>query len=177
MNLTTNILTGIALSMDAMSLSFIYGTLGISKKKSLLLSTIVGLYHFIMPIIGNSIGTVFSDKFIEYNNKIIAIIFLFIAIQMLLSLKKENTIKLITGITSIFLFGLSVSIDSLTVGVGIGLASNNIIGSSLVFSTISCGLTLLGIIIGKKIHKNCGNLSIIFGITLLILLSISYFFT
>ena len=49
MKLVSLIILGITLSMDTFSLSTIYGTLGIEKKKQYLLSIIVGLFHFIMP--------------------------------------------------------------------------------------------------------------------------------
>ena len=45
-------LIGISLSMDAFSLSLVYGLNKITKKDKLLLSIIVAIYHFIMPIIG-----------------------------------------------------------------------------------------------------------------------------
>ncbi len=177
MNITTSILTGIALSMDAMSISLVYGTLGINTRKSLLLSTIVGLYHFLMPIVGNYIGNGFSDNFYKYNNKVIGIIFIALVIQMIISLKSEKKIKLSTGLIPMLLFGLSVSLDSLTVGVGLGLGNNNIIMNSIVFSTVSCGLTFIGTLVGKKIHKSCGQTSIVIGIIILSILAINYLIT
>ena len=56
MKIITIILIAVSLSMDAFSLALIYGTQAISKKGKILLSIIVGLYHFIMPLIGLSIG-------------------------------------------------------------------------------------------------------------------------
>ena len=47
--------------MDAFSLALIYGTQGITKKNKILLSLIVGIYHFIMPLIGVAIGTVITN--------------------------------------------------------------------------------------------------------------------
>lgn len=49
--------------MDAFSLALIYGTQGITKKHKILLSLIVGIYHFIMPLIGVAIGTVITKKY------------------------------------------------------------------------------------------------------------------
>ena len=42
----TTLIIGISLSMDTFSLSIIYGTKGITKKNKILLSLIVGTYHF-----------------------------------------------------------------------------------------------------------------------------------
>ena len=50
------ILMAISLSMDAFSLSLVYGTFGIDKKNKILLSLIVGCFHFVMPLFGMFIG-------------------------------------------------------------------------------------------------------------------------
>ena len=51
MRLIMVMLIAISLSMDAFSLSLAYGTLNLEKKYINLLSIIVGVYHFFMPII------------------------------------------------------------------------------------------------------------------------------
>ena len=58
LKIITIFLIAVSLSMDAFSLALIYGTQAISKKGKILLSIIVGLYHFIMPQIGNIIGKI-----------------------------------------------------------------------------------------------------------------------
>ena len=45
-------LIAISLSMDAFSLSLAYGIEGINPKNKIMLSFVVGIYHFIMPLIG-----------------------------------------------------------------------------------------------------------------------------
>ena len=52
----TILLIGISLSMDAFSLSLIYGMNNLNNKQKLSLSIIVGIYHFIMPLIGLQFG-------------------------------------------------------------------------------------------------------------------------
>ena len=47
----------LSLSMDAFSLSLAYGSSYLKKKDLYLIPTIVGLFHFFMPIIGSFIGT------------------------------------------------------------------------------------------------------------------------
>ena len=48
----------IALSMDAFSLALCLGTLNFSYKKMLMISVAVGIFHFIMPIIGMYIAEI-----------------------------------------------------------------------------------------------------------------------
>ena len=56
MSIILVIITAISLSMDAFSLSLAYGTQNLKKSQILVLSTIVGVYHFIMPLIGMAVG-------------------------------------------------------------------------------------------------------------------------
>ena len=56
MKLISIILIGIALSMDTFSLSLSVGMFDIDRKKCLKLAIIVGIMHFIMPILGTIIA-------------------------------------------------------------------------------------------------------------------------
>ena len=124
MKIITIILIAVSLSMDAFSLSLIYGTQGITKKHKIILSLIVGAYHFIMPLLGVTIGKIITSKIIINTNLIVGIILILISIEMIISsLKKEEKSFLLT-IPSYLIFGLSVSIDSLTTGIGLSLITN-----------------------------------------------------
>ena len=57
----TILLIGISLSMDAFSLALVYGIQGMSKRDKIFLSLIVGVYHFIMPLIGLTFGTILDN--------------------------------------------------------------------------------------------------------------------
>ena len=63
----------ISLSMDAFSLSLAYGTVSMTKKETTLLSTIVGIYHFFMPIFGMLIGN-FLFSLMHVSGNIIVLI-------------------------------------------------------------------------------------------------------
>ena len=58
MEFITTLLTAVALSMDAFSLAILYGTLGLTNKKRITLSIIVGMYHFIMPLLCSLFGKI-----------------------------------------------------------------------------------------------------------------------
>jgi putative Mn2+ efflux pump MntP len=58
MNIILIFIIAISLSMDAFSLSLAYGTISLSKKEIRLLSFIVGIYHFFMPILGMLLGKI-----------------------------------------------------------------------------------------------------------------------
>lgn len=165
----------ISLSMDAFSLSLAYGTISLSKKDINTLSIIVGLYHFFMPILGMLLGRFITDIVHIGGDLIVLVIFAFIGINMIIdSFKKEDKVnKMMLG--EMILFGLAVSIDSFSVGIGITSISNNFLLCSLIFSITSALFTYFGLILGNKLNKLVGKLSTIIGGVTLILLGITYF--
>ena len=158
--------------MDAFSLALAYGTNKISKNKIILLSLVVGLFHFFMPITGSIIGLSLS-KIIYKSDFIVGIIFIILAIEMFIS-KDEEKKGTITNIFSIIIFAFTVSIDSFTVGIGLYLTNKNIIIPSIIFFTTSLIFTLLGLILGKKLSKTFGKKAIYIGIIILLVLGIKY---
>ena len=143
LKIITIFLIAVSLSMDAFSLALIYGTQGITKKHKILLSLIVGIYHFIMPLIGVAIGTAITKKILVNPNIIVGIILSLIAIEMIISSFKEEDKKFLLTIPGYLLFGLSVSIDSLTTGIGLSLITQKYIFSSLIFAITSLSFTFL----------------------------------
>lgn len=159
----------VSLSMDAFFLSIAYGSLNLEKKKVYMLSIIVGLYHFFMPIFGITFGNILNIK----SNYIVALIFLVIGINMIFDIYKEKQIKPIS-LLYMLLFGLSVSIDSFTVGIGLSKIMEFTILCPVTFSLVSLIFTYIGLVLGKKISETVGNVSIFIGGLTLIVLGVYY---
>lgn len=168
----TILLIGISLSMDAFSLALVYGIVGLSDNKKIMLSIIVGLYHFIMPLIGVTLGMVIDNII---NLHIVAsIILIYIGIDLIISnFKEEGTISI--SKFGMLMFGLSVSIDSLTVGVGLMGITNHFILAPIIFSICSLLFTYLGLILGNIIGNKIGTYSKITGGIVLIIIAIIMF--
>ena len=162
--------------MDAFSLALIYGTQGITKKHKVLLSLIVGIYHFLMPLIGVTIGTIITKKILINTNIIVGIILSLIAIEMIISSFKEEDKKFLLTIPGYLLFGLSVSIDSLTTGIGLSMITQKYIYSSLIFAITSLSFTFLGLNLGDRLNRKYGKISTILGGIVLFVLGILYIF-
>lgn len=170
MNIILIFIIAVSLSMDAFSLSLAYGTISLSKKEIKLLSLIVGIYHFFMPIFGMLIG-----EFIEHvihidGDLIVFVIFSIIGINMIIeSFKKSEKVKQMK-FGEMILFGLAVSIDSFSVGIGINNINNSFILCSCIFSIVSFSFTYLGLYLGNKLNELIGALAtLIGGITLIVL--------
>lgn len=176
MKIITIILIAVSLSMDAFSLALIYGTQKITKKHKLILSIIVGIYHFIMPLLGLIIGSYLTSKIIINTNILVGIILSLIAIEMLISSFKDKEEKFLLSIPGYLIFGLSVSIDSLTTGIGLPAIADNYILTSTIFSITSFLFTYLGLNLGNILNKKYGKISTIFGGLILFIIGITYIF-
>ena len=174
MKILTIFLIAISLSMDAFSLALIYGTQGITYRDKILLSIIVGVYHFIMPIIGVNIGIYIINKIFINTNILVGVILSLIAVEMIISSIKNKEEKFLLTIPGYLLFGLSVSIDSLTTGIGMPAITNNYLFSSLIFALTSLFFTYLGLNIGNILNQKYGRISTIIGGGTLFVLGIIY---
>ena len=169
----TLFLIAISLSMDTFSLSMIYGTIGLEKKKIYILSLIVGVFHFFMPFFGNLIGDFLLSKLPISSNVVVGIIFVIIAIQMLI--QNEEIIDL-KNFLMLLLFALTVSIDSFSVGIGISLITNNFYEAYLIFFIISMIFTFLGLRFGKYLNSRFGTKATKIGAAVLFFLGVMYIF-
>jgi putative Mn2+ efflux pump MntP len=156
--------------MDAFSLALVYGIIGINKKQRIILSLIVGIYHFIMPLIGLTFG-IMIDNISFINLHIIAsIILMYIGTDLIISKKEDESLSI--NLLGFIIFGFSVSLDSLTVGIGLKAITNNYFLSSVIFSISSLIFTYIGLLLGNMIGKKIGTYAKIIGGIVLIIISI-----
>ncbi len=173
MEIISLIIIGLSLSIDAFTLSLTYGILNIPKKTIFLTSILVGICHFIMPLLGHNLGDLISC-IININSKYILItVLLIILIETCKSLKEEETEHNL-NIINMLLFAILVSFDSFSLGIGIIYITHKIILASTIFSILSCIFTMLGFILGKIVGTDLGKKAKILGIIMLSLL-IMYF--
>ena len=165
----------LGLSMDAFSLSILYGTKAIKKKDIYLLSILVGLFHFLMPNLGCLLTRAINIDLNKYTNIVSGIVFLILTIEMIRSINESDTKYELGGIVSLFIFSLAVSIDSFSIGIVLSLEKENILIAGVIFSIVSCIFTLLGLLLGKLLNKKIGLVSKIIGVVILFILSIKYF--
>ncbi len=167
------ILIGVALSMDTFSLSLGIGTYNLLLKKCLQLSILVGIMHFIMPFLGNILGTKIMNFFTLNSNLFLGCILIFIALNLLVDiLKKEEVTNLDLSLPGMFLFAFGVSIDAFSTGLALSALTENKFVALTIFSIVSFSFTLLGLSIGKFASQKLGSKASIIGFILLITLGI-----
>ncbi len=168
------VVIAVSLSMDAFSLSLAYGTLNIPKKQIIQLSLIVGIYHFFMPLLGMNVGNIIINILPIKTDTIVFLVLSIIGLQMILESLKNGRKLNIMNILELLFFGLAVSLDSFSVGIGLKSIYHEPLICSLIFALSSFVFTYLGLILGKKINELVGTISTIIGGIILIVLGIFY---
>ena len=163
MSIIIVLLIAVSLSMDAFSLSLAYGTLNIEKEKRILISIVVGIYHFIMPLLGMLVGYKIINLLPIKPESAVFFILSIIGIQMIIETFKEEKSISILKFSEILLFGFAVSLDSFSVGIGLNTIYENPLISAIVFSITSLIFTYLGLFFGKKINESIGKISTLLG--------------
>lgn len=175
MSIIMVVLIAVSLSMDAFSLSLAYGTLNMEKKEMKLLSIIVGIYHFFMPLIGMWIGNKILNFLPIHPNTVVFLVLLVIGIEMIIESYKQTRVVKLMKLSELFIFGLAVSIDSFSVGLGLKTIYSNPIICAFIFSFSSFLFTYIGLYLGKKINDMIGRISTRIGGIALMIIGIFYF--
>lgn len=166
-------LLALSLSIDAFFLSVSLSTSEIAKKEERVLSLLIGLFHFIMSLLGSLLGQMISKKVMINANILSAIIFLALAVESLFNQKKENNINILSLFKSI-LIAITVSLDSFNTGIAIGVSKNPKLLASTIFMIVSFLATTVGFFIGKKTNEKNERIGKIIGIIFLIIIAIKY---
>lgn len=164
-------LIGLALSMDAFSIALSIGVSNIQTYKKLIIPIVVSIMHFLMPLLGLTLGNQILNIFNINPKFIVSIILLYLAIIMYTDRKNEKMPK-ITSIISILLLSFSVSIDSFSVGIGLSGLTDKYLLSFFIFALCSGCFTYIGLIIGKYSVKILKEKAVYIGIGILLLISI-----
>lgn len=158
--LFTIVVMAVALSMDAFSISLGLGLLGINYRRIILIGLAVGFFHVAMPLIGMFIGRILSYMMGTIAHFIGGSGLMILGSQMLLStLRRESPVIFSPRGLGLLVFSLSVSIDSFSVGLSLGMIGLKTWVTVLSFGAFSMLFTWAGLVLGKKVGPLVGNRS------------------
>ena len=147
MEITQIVLLAIALSIDAMVVSFSQGLIFKEKKRrnSFLLAFFLGFFQFFMPVLGYfcALGIY---KYLEFiNNWIVFLIFLVLGIKFIKEAfeEKEKTVCCIS-ISCLFTFAIATSIDAFGAGISLCFSHVNIWFPAILIGIITFVNSLFG---------------------------------
>lgn len=176
MNIFDIILTGIALSMDAFTVSICKG-LAMSKdnkRKQIIISLYFGLFQIMMPIIGFLFASIFHDSIQKMDHWISLILLGTIGSMMIIDAFSKGERQETDQINILTMLPLSIatSIDALAVGVTFSFLNVSIIKASIIIGLITTFLSYQGVRIGFLFGKKKEKESKILGGVILILLGL-----
>ncbi|WP_349410872.1 manganese efflux pump MntP family protein [Pseudalkalibacillus sp. SCS-8] len=156
--LVTLTIMACALGMDAFSMGLGMGMITLRLRQIFKIGMLIGVFHMVMPLLGMSVGKQLTIYFGNLATWIGGILLVILGVQMIYSSFRSTDEPLITpkGL-GVWLFAVSVSLDSFSVGLSLGIFGAKIIVTILLFGMISMGLTWLGLFIGRKTQKWFGS--------------------
>lgn len=162
--LLTLFVMAFALGMDAFSVGLGMGMIDLRLKRIMKIGIVIGLFHVFMPLIGMLIGDYLSEHFGRMAAMAGGVLLLLLGAQMIytsISNKEERLVEPI-GI-GLILFALSVSLDSFSVGLSLGIYGARMFATVLMFGSVSMVMTWCGLIMGRKFQKWIGTYSELLG--------------
>lgn len=154
-----------ALSMDAFSVSLGIGMMFIRLKRMAFLSGLTGLFHMLMPFIGITIGKMLSHHFGEFAVIFGGCLLIGLGLSMIRSsfqFEKNVTFVSPYGLGLLF-FPFSMSIDSMSAGLSLGMFGAKTIVTVAVFGLMSTVMTMSGLVLARKFRRVFGKYSMAFG--------------
>ncbi|MBM7645373.1 putative Mn2+ efflux pump MntP [Scopulibacillus daqui] len=161
----TLFLMATALGMDAFSIGMGMGMLELRLKQMMKIGIVIGVFHVVMPLLGMLVGFFLSHHFGSIAAMIGGVLLLLLGAQMMLaSLTNKEDKPLVQPIGfGLFIFAVSASLDSFSVGLSLGIFGARVLLTIFMFGFMSMILTWLGLMIGQKAQRFLGRYSEAFG--------------
>lgn len=153
-----------AVGMDAFSISLGMGMQQMRLKRIAWIGIVFGFFHMFMPLVGILIGQKLSSQIGHYTLLLGSILLIAIGAQMIFSSFMHTFRRVAEPVgIGLVILAFSVSIDSFSVGLSLGLSGVRVVFVLVVFGLVSLFLTWFGLGIGRKVHKYLGVYSEILG--------------
>lgn len=183
MNLLAVLLLGIGLSLDtfAVSLSLGFACDRTTRKEKIRFLIIIGLFHFLMIMIGWMVGANISKLISTYDHWIAFALLSFLGAKMIregfADPSDEEVECDLLSLRNTLMFGIALSIDALITGFSLGLVTvslfngtplGNITLAAAIIGLSAFLISTAGIFIGKIASGRLGSKAEIFGGVILI---------
>ncbi|PZE19412.1 manganese efflux pump MntP family protein [Paenibacillus xerothermodurans] len=152
------LIMAVALGLDALSLGIGIGMKGIRKLHVLKLSILIAIFHMIMPLLGMVTGEYVGYLLGGVATKAGGILLVLLGAHMIYSSLRGEEIASFDHRTlwGMLLFALSVSIDSFSVGVSLGMFAGDMVLTVLMFGTVGGVMAIAGLMLGRNMGRWVG---------------------
>lgn len=174
--LMTIFIMAIALGMDAFSLGIGLGMRGIRLLDILKISLVIAFFHMLMPLMGMFAGHYVSTLLNGVATAVGGGLLIVLGTHMIYSALKGEDYQAFDHRTfwGILVFALSVSIDSFSVGISLGLFASDILMTVLMFGAFGGVMSILGLLVGRRMGRWVGEYGEAFGGVILLVFGIKF---
>ncbi|WP_027408033.1 manganese efflux pump MntP family protein [Anoxybacteroides tepidamans] len=175
--LITLCMVAFALGMDAFSVGLGMGFFRLRLKQMFYIGFTIGIFHIVMPLLGIFVGRFLSERFGSIASYIGGALLLLLGLQMIIASFKQDSGPLISpvGLGLIF-FALSVSLDSFSVGLSLGIYGARTLLTIFLFGFFSMLLTWAGLLLGHRFQHWLGVYSEVLGGAILLVFGLKLMF-
>lgn len=155
----TLLIIAMALGFDAFSLGLGIGLKGIRLLDILKLGVIIALFHMIMPVGGILMGQLVSGLLGSVATIAAGVLLMLLGSHMIYSSIRGEDVRSFNHRSSLGLLvlAMSVSVDAFSVGVTLGMFSANMWLTILLFGLFGGLMSMLGLLLGRKVSSNLGE--------------------
>lgn len=158
--LVTLLIMAMALGMDAFSVGLGMGLIKLRLRQIFFIGITIGIFHIWMPLVGMFIGRFLSDTFGTIATLLGGGLLILLGVQMIFASFNKEEEPLITPVGfGLIVFALSVSLDSFSVGLSLGIYGAKTFLTVMTFGLVSMVLTWIGLLVGKRVQTWLGRYS------------------
>ncbi|MEK8131673.1 manganese efflux pump [Paenibacillus filicis] len=152
-------LLALALGLDALSLGLGIGMRGIRKRDIALISFIIALFHVLMPLAGLWMGGYISLMLGKVATACGGVLLLLLGGHMVVNtLRKEESAGYNPStLWGMLLLAFSVSVDSFSVGISLGMFSGDVWLTVLMFGAAGGLMSVAGLLLGRRVGSWIGE--------------------
>ncbi|WP_040952299.1 manganese efflux pump MntP family protein [Gorillibacterium massiliense] len=176
--LFTILIMAAALGMDAFSLGVGVGIRGIRFLDAFKMSFVIGLFHIFMPlggmVTGHYLGELLGNLAVLAGGGLLALL----GGHMIYSSIRGGAVRTIDHRTpwGMLIFALSVSIDSFSVGVSLGIFASDVALTVLIFGFFGGLMSIMGLLLGRRASQWAGDYGEALGGLILLAFGIKFLF-
>ncbi|WP_409306102.1 manganese efflux pump MntP family protein [Peribacillus sp. SCS-155] len=157
-------LMAFALGMDAFSVGLGMGMFKLRLRQIFLIGLTVGFFHIWMPLLGMAAGRFISGQFGTFAVYAGGMLLMLLGIQMFVSgIRGGEGAKLAPVGFGLLVFAISVSLDSFSVGLTLGIYGAKTVMAVACFGFAATVLTWVGLLAGRKVQGLLGVYSEVLG--------------
>jgi putative Mn2+ efflux pump MntP len=167
-----------ALGLDAFSLGLGIGMKGIRLLDILKISIVIAVFHIFMPLFGFFMGNYLGLLLGGIANTVGGILLVLLGSHMVYSAVRGEAVKSFDYRTvgGLLLFSSMVSIDAFSVGVSLGMFATDLLLAVLLFGIFGGGMSILGLLLGRRIGYWIGGYGEAFGGAILFMFGLKFLF-